>query len=94
MAVIVLALSCMPCSDVGATCEKSKMEIKKSQGNERQQSDVCSPFCICSSCAGFSIDHVIPNIQTLPELHEVNYISSYYSAVIKISLPIWQPPQS
>lgn len=94
MAVIVFALSCMPCSDVGATSEKSNTEIKKSQDNGRQKSDVCSPFCLCSCCAGFSLNHVIPNIQRLPELREVNYDQSYFSAIIKISLPIWQPPQS
>jgi len=93
LAVIVLALSCMPCADVGATGEKSKMEIKKSLGNERQQSDLCSPFCICSCCAGFSINHTIPNIETLLQLHKVNYSLSYHLAVIKISSPVWQPPQ-
>ena len=83
----------MPCSDVGATGKNMTLELKKSQNNETQQSDVCSPFCTCSCCAGFSINHVIPNIQIPAKIYEINYTVSYYSAVIKISLPIWQPPQ-
>ena len=93
LAVIVLTLSCMPCADAAATGMKSKLEIKKSLNNERQQSDFCSPFCICSCCAGFSINHTIPNIENLSKLHKINYTLSYYQAVIKISLPVWQPPK-
>jgi len=93
MAVIVLALSCIPCCDVSATCERSKMEIKGSQDNETQQGDVCSPFCACTCCAGFSINYKVPGIQSLPKLLDINYSPSYFSALIKIALPIWQPPQ-
>src|SRR6476659_4138475 len=92
MAVIVLALSYIPCSDVISICEKSKMEIR-AQHNETQQDDICSPFCTCTCCAGFSINYNVPAIESLPKLLNVNYSPSYFSALIKIALPVWQPPQ-
>lgn len=93
MAVIVLTLSCMPCSDVGETFNNSKSEFQKSHSNESQKSDVCSPFCTCSCCSGFSINHFTTVLTNIPAYLANPTSSLLPSDVIKVALPIWQPPQ-
>lgn len=95
MAFLVLALSCLPCADDVASrnSEKAKTEIGQEAQPEDDHEDACSPFCQCSCCAGFSINHTITAIS-----YDINYNNSCYSSfhrseIIEISLPIWQPPQ-
>lgn len=86
----------MPCADGGNFMNegKEKNELTKSghQQNDTQQDD-CSPFCTCTCCAGFSINHFIAAISSIPP-YESNLITLFLSTeVIEIALPIWQPPQ-
>ncbi|MFN4248547.1 MAG: DUF6660 family protein [Flavipsychrobacter sp.] len=100
LAILVLILSCLPCADMGAMpitkVDNSSLLTKpvKEHSDNHKEVDLCSPFCHCACCAGFSIIYssvVIPDrIQiVVPPLH-TDFISS---DVIEISLPIWQPPQ-
>ncbi len=95
MAFLVLALSVMPCADAGAIEEgKVKSAISKTTDQQdHDDSDACSPFCHCSCCAGFSINHVIASIIIIPP-YGCNPTGSFLPAnVTEVVLPIWQPPQ-
>jgi len=95
MALVVLALSVMPCADKPDTFNpgKIKSEINTSNHQNCPQTDSCSPFCQCSCCAGFTLNHSvasISSIQLFPDKETGRFLSS---AAINIALPVWQPPQ-
>jgi len=96
MAFLILAISVMPCADsqVLSAKEGAKTElVKTGKQQDNPIQDDCSPFCQCSCCAGFSINHFIASVTTTPHLL-VNPTSSFLPLeVIEVSLPIWQPPQ-
>ena len=96
MALIVLALSVMPCMEGGfANNGSAKTEISKA-GNQKEHgnSDDCSPFCSCSCCSGvvffqaFSFNYLDKPV-FLAKKYSV-YKPSFYS---DISFSIWQPPK-
>ena len=95
MAFLVLALSVMPCADTDAENDsKAKTTIaKSSQQKENPQQDDCSPFCSCTCCACFSVNHFIVSVNYLSSFSE-KAIAAYLPAdLIEIAFPIWQPPQ-
>jgi hypothetical protein len=74
--------------------EKAKVEISKPDTEQHtDHNDSCSPFCTCSCCAGFSINHSITSFSILDLTLPNNYSSFLPSNLIRISLPIWQPPR-
>ena len=96
MAVLVLALSVMPCADAGAAIKDSKAKsgITKTTGRQdHNDADACSPFCHCACCAGFSINHLIASINIIPPYINTTKSSFLHSDIIEVVLPIWQPPQ-
>ena len=95
MAVLVLVLSCMPCTD-GAYANDHKASTTFSTPQnlpEDSDSDDCSPFCTCNCCAGFAIISYSYQIGCLyfPSV-EKNAVHLPV-CISEISLPIWQPPQ-
>jgi len=94
MAVMVLAMSVMPCADDVNAMSKEKTEFKQATHQQDNPiSKVCSPFCQCSSCVGFTISHS-PSLFPVITPTVNKQISSFLpSEVIDITLPVWQPPQ-
>jgi hypothetical protein len=97
MAFLVLVLNCLPCADgaIAIQHEKLKAEFTTAQSSsqESDHNDACSPFCQCSCCATFSINHVIAAIPG-PHIFASTLTFSYLPATaVEISLPVWQPPQ-
>lgn len=94
MAILVLALSCLPCADGAAVTGTTKTElIANSDHRDDDHEDACSPFCQCACCAGLSISHLIPGNTYKINDYDRTYTSFSHSEIIEISLPIWQPPQ-
>lgn len=94
MAILVLALSVMPCADTNAMIDSHpKTELTKvSHQHDNHKSDACSPFCHCTCCAGFTITHFNSSFTiAVPVNKQIN--SFLPSEVIDITLPVWQPPQ-
>jgi hypothetical protein len=96
MALLVLALSVIPCADNGIAVNdsKAKTEIAKStteKGGTHQ--DDCSPFCTCNCCAGFPINHFVASIQVILPYSEPTKTAYLPCEITEISLPIWQPPR-
>ena len=95
MAILVLALSVMPCADTNAMIgSHAKTELTQASPQQHNQSsDVCSPFCHCSCCAGFTITHFTSSFTIIPVPVNKQLNSFLPSEVIDITLPVWQPPQ-
>ena len=97
LAFIVLALSCLPCADEAYAMNggNTKADIVKTsnQQNDQDHEDACSPFCHCTCCAGFSINHIFGSVSLINFQPGQNFTSFLPADTIEISLPIWQPPQ-
>lgn len=97
MASLVLALSILPCADEGFTMKegKAKTEITKQhdQQEEQKHNDACSPFCHCTCCAGFSINHFFVAVSSLIGSDSKFYTSYLPGNPIQYSPPVWQPPK-
>ena len=96
MALIVLALSVMPCGDKASAFNhgKIKLELTASSHHNNPQTDNCSPFCQCNCCAGFSIKHSFPSITNISHSYSSKPKATYLlSPASEVALPIWQPPQ-
>lgn len=96
MAFLVLTLSIMPCADNNSLVSEGKVksELSKSpQQHSDTEQDHCSPFCTCSCCSSFSINHFFA-VVTVTSNYESNTTSSFLpSDLTGIAFPIWQPPQ-
>ena len=99
LSVIILALSCMPCTDMegsGVSHSSSELALNNDSHSHDKQIDLCSPFCACNCC----------NTQMFTYFSITAIDFPIVTGVIKISLPsyksifssnffgsIWQPPQ-
>src|SRR5437879_509192 len=95
MACVILILSVAPCADVKDFSSKNTAIVENAtqQSNKLPHSDACSPLCICSCCAGCSMYYLAPQLPQIIE-YTVNIYSDFIPAcIIKITLPIWLPPQ-
>jgi hypothetical protein len=97
MASLMLVLSILPCADEGIDMkeEKVKTEItsQHSQQEDQEHNDACSPFCHCTCCAGFSINHPFAAESSLILIDNKFYTSYLPENLIKFSSPVWQPPK-
>ena len=96
MAIVVLMLSGVHCMDSApiSNASDTKANIAKSTSSqEHSNADSCSPFCTCSCCS--SCTHVITHIKVGPVIIAAQKLQTVDlpSSIIKVSLPIWQPPQ-
>lgn len=98
MAIYILVLSAVPCSDVHNDCNnsKSKTELTQNHDHQQDQDDNCSPFCTCACCGAsvVAIDFTPFQIKKPAEflitqkisLRNFSFISNFYGN-------IWQPPK-
>lgn len=96
LSVIVLILSCMPCTDGAKAMGNPYVKVeaaKTSDPHNNSQRDHCTPFCQCACCAAFSIVQPITKLILIKPKVQKSYSSFYSSSVKGISLPVWQPPQ-
>ncbi len=97
MAFLVISLSCLPCEDDAFALNPGKLKVetvkKSTQQEEQNHTDACSPFCQCACCAGFSVNHTLTPVSTLPIICKKQFTCYLSATTINISLPIWQPPQ-
>jgi len=100
IAITILVLSCMPCSDAGASVSalsrtSAPADAQPTGGHQDEHRDLCSPFCQCSCC---SVAYALP-LFPVPEPAAVSlFRDKTFSLLIQpcpagIALPVWQPPQ-
>ncbi len=101
IAIMVLALSCMPCSDTGIFTHGNNSRVTTSHtqttqhipGEEHQ--DLCSPFCQCACC---SLAYALPFACTPGTWVKAGWSDQQFVSFVShcpsgIALPVWQPPQ-
>jgi hypothetical protein len=96
MAILVLALSIMPCADGAIAMNQTeiKTEISKTtHQHDVPNHDICSPFCHCACCSAVTVIPFISIINTELAISDKTKAAFLPSQVIDITLPVWQPPQ-
>jgi len=95
MAVLVLSFSIIPCADETSIAkeevENYSMTASTPQGEP--QDDECSPFCICTCCAGVSVTCSSSALSAITIPHKLIYSSFIQASTHSFAAPIWQPPQ-
>ncbi|MDR6845347.1 DUF6660 family protein [Flavobacterium granuli] len=100
LSVIILALSCMPCTDMeGSRVSHLSAEIASNNDSHPHngQIDLCSPFCACNCCSTHVVTYfpiiatdlpIVTNVIkiSLPTTYKSIFSSNFYGS-------IWQPPQ-
>jgi hypothetical protein len=89
----VAAMTC--CGDGGMIVFGSQIEQQSADMDGHSAcSDMCSPFCLCSTCGGFTMAPLVANIQSVAQnfsdASAVYLSSTYHSPSLK---GVWQPPK-
>ncbi|PZR23787.1 MAG: hypothetical protein DI539_02105 [Flavobacterium psychrophilum] len=94
LTVYLLFLMAMPCSDEHESANEQNY-ISQSSDNSTHADELCTPFCICSSCIAsfvhqpsFEFDFIIPQ-----SVYNNRTQSFYQSVKSSFFGSIWQPPK-
>ena len=94
LSLYILVLTAIPCIDETQDNTLHKIELSQNTtGNHQNDTDHCSPFCVCYCCISPIIYQAYTirfNCFSFTQKHypgyKTIYISSFYSSV-------WQPPE-
>ncbi|SDK15875.1 DUF6660 family protein [Flavobacterium noncentrifugens] len=97
LALVIIALSGMPCTDGQLTDYKSSnIATTEFSSHNDQHKDQCSPFCVCNCCRTIPflvIDTKVPE-KALASAMIIKKQPSYTSVFIsRFHGSIWQPPK-
>lgn len=95
VSVIILIVSCIPCEDSKAYTSNGADKVVISLGSDQTNADtdVCSPFCQCNCCSGFSINYFPQtDFTTFIRYHQI-YPGLSSTSIANMASAIWQPPQ-
>jgi hypothetical protein len=95
--IYIMALTIMPCTD-SITCEESSSNHTSTHQHDHgdDESDTCSPFCVCACCgiSGFVFESPKIYIQRVQKINSPELISSYNSQFhSSYFYSFWQPPK-
>lgn len=102
LAVYVLALSCIPCADEASEQNPNLAKVFIYSGNshsghnhENDSCELCSPFCICACCGGFTVAKTLPQLNPLTHFTNNEAQRFDYSSVSlsNYSSQFWHPPK-
>ncbi|MBE7170489.1 MAG: hypothetical protein INR73_07860 [Williamsia sp.] len=98
LSIIILGLSCLPCTDGNGIAWKSEgkntQQVVAQLAPDTPHSDFCNPFCSCS-CCGVQISGIkLPSFQMDLPVYTLRHSDTYLASPLAL-LPaiIWQPPQ-
>ena len=95
--VYLVVLMALPCSEAHASNNSIGIEQSghsKDKGDDHHQTEICTPFCICSSCVIAIVLHPTLNIQFFDPENTTTEISNLYTSFKSDFYgAIWQPPQ-
>jgi hypothetical protein len=98
IAIYILALSVYPCSDQ-ETCADERIQGStvvnvQDHNHTSEESDHCTPFCICSCCAAHIQLHYVSDITLVNLVHNTPIATQYLERhSLNNSKAIWQPPK-
>ncbi|MDR0415237.1 MAG: hypothetical protein LBH84_07490 [Prevotellaceae bacterium] len=91
----ILLVSAAPCCFDGELSGYGVPAEQQSTGADSHSdcSDMCSPFCICNTCGGFSV--MLSTCVCLPEQEISAVCYSFFPATYSFLFPkgFWQPPR-
>jgi hypothetical protein len=95
MAVLIISFSVLPCADDAsvATEESGNYSFAESIPQDEPTEDACSPFCICTCCAGFSITCTSTSLAVFTAPYKKAHSSFNEAGIITVASTIWQPPR-
>ncbi|MBD3863398.1 hypothetical protein IEG06_08035 [Olleya marilimosa] len=96
LAITMLALSAMPCSDGQNVEDQQQEEITAEHNHQEDSDDSCPVTCICN-CCGMSISYEPLAIFQLLTFNKIptKLVSTYQSNYrFDFQSNIWQPPQA
>ena len=95
LALYITFLACLPCSDTFAQSDSGKASVTAQADDPHQEeSDICSPMCICNCCAGVSqIPQSTAFTVVIPESYPADHNSLYQENHLAVYASIWQPPK-
>ena len=95
LSIYIFALNLAPCADYIASDDNTKTEISQSMDDDHQHqdSDVCSPFCICQCCHINATDFQFADLKLdFPYISTQDFL--YLNGIEKdFTTSILQPPR-
>jgi hypothetical protein len=99
--LFTLYLACLavyPCSDQHSCADEKKAGITivdtTDHDHDANESDHCTPFCICSCCSTSMQATALLNIDLQQTTHNTVFIPYRENYIPNTSHSIWQPPKS
>lgn len=95
LSIYIFALNLVPCEDDDSFNDQVKTQISQDMGDnhQHQDSDLCSPFCMCSCCQIHATDIQNVDFKLKTTIHS-NKVLFQTTAVEKdFNATILQPPQ-
>ncbi|RYZ33243.1 MAG: hypothetical protein EOP49_36195 [Sphingobacteriales bacterium] len=102
LAIIMLVLSCIPCSDAKAMAVEetslsstAPLNTEHQQATDEEHTDDCSPFCQCACCAFLYVMPLPAASATAARPLDADkvFASFLQKQPVSIAIPVWQPPQ-
>ena len=95
LSVYLLALMALPCNDDHSHTLISTEDQFAQTGNHYNDTDACSPFCVCACCTTPIMVQQIISFESAPFIALYNRnVNSFYTPVTSSYFgSIWQPPQ-
>ncbi|NIJ52845.1 DUF6660 family protein [Dyadobacter arcticus] len=95
LAFYTIALSCIPCQDEALGELHDAASIQQHTSQEPVDLDLCSPFCVCTCCAGITLQQEMDSAPLLSNFSVFEEITFAYSSGANSGdlTSIWQPPR-
>lgn len=96
--IYLLALSVVPCSDtfMAGQSDKESITFSASHNHTSDNTDFCSPFCICNCCSSPVMSKFKASYTTFTKITFVSQLDfpvRELSFISKYAGVIWNPPQ-
>lgn len=95
-----MALSIMPCSDVGNKIsyqDSHLISIEKNHSDSNNPADICSPLCFCNCCqisiTTYEFKSTVEFEKPLSEFFSKKILFQKKSFAYQVYDLIWQPPK-
>jgi hypothetical protein len=92
LAFYVLVSAIVPCSIID-NCEEEQVTEQTSHQEENKDCDNCSPFSICASSSGFTLNTTIATIESIAFSTVHSYSDYYVSSKSEYHSRLFQPPR-
>lgn len=92
--LFVLAVSVIPCSSMDDCCD-DEIEQSACHDDHEEESQSCTPFCVCSHCSNVGFVWENPNFYIPFQTTQTTLLATEYRSQFSSSYfhSFWQPPK-